>query len=288
MKKMSLANILGKCFYALLFLGIFTACTDDKPGDVETNTQKENEQIVQYQIETQTVSDGISGILEEIYAFEDFSLEAKGVVEKSDNILSCAIINSSLEGTTKRIVVDFGEGCQNQFGDILSGKVITHITLDPTTMTASAKHGFDNFKFNNHLVEGLVDVKRIRFNSYGNPQLDILRNLKITYGNGYVLLVEANHVKEWIEGYPTRESNDDAFLLTGSWKITHPSGTVQTGSIKLPLRKESDCTYVVKGSVEIIHKNTNILLDFGDGTCDDLATLEIKGKLFEFKLRRAM
>ena len=55
--------------------------------------------------------------------------------------------------------------------------------------------------------------------------------------------------------------------------------------ITSPLVKLEDCKYIVAGTIEF-HKGDNIVatIDFGDGTCDNVATKIVGDELTEFKL----
>lgn len=54
-----------------------------------------------------------------------------------------------------------------------------------------------------------------------------------------------------------------------------------------PLVKLEDCKYIVAGTIEF-HKGDAILavIDFGDGTCDNLATKTVDGETTEFVLEK--
>ncbi len=52
-----------------------------------------------------------------------------------------------------------------------------------------------------------------------------------------------------------------------------------------PIIKLDNCKFIVAGTIEF-RKNGEVIatVDFGDGTCDNLATKTIDGKTYEFKL----
>jgi hypothetical protein len=73
-------------------------------------------------------------------------------------------------------------------------------------------------------------------------------------------------------------------LISGNWTITKRDGTLRNVSIVEPLRREMSCRYIVSGTVKIEQGEKNITVDYGNGDCDDLATAEIYGKIFEFHI----
>ena len=285
MKRKNLINFVKYAMYLMIGANLLLSCNDNDE-DLEASAQSDFEQMARIQIDAEMVSEGVSSLLEEIYVSEDLSVAQKAEMSKTYMYPECVMISSEMKGNLKTLVLDFGEGCSSFTGDQLKGKVISVFTYDLTTASINVKHTYENFYFNGYKVEGLTNVDRIRLNEFGNPEAVIKRDLKITNEDGYSVEAKGNHKREWIEGYATRTFDDDAFMITGNWSITHPDGLTQTGNIIEPLRKEYACQYVNKGIVEIQRKGKKLILDYGDGECDDLATIEANGKLYEIKLRK--
>lgn len=57
--------------------------------------------------------------------------------------------------------------------------------------------------------------------------------------------------------------------------------------ITKPLMKTDDCKFIVAGTIEF-RKNDAVVavIDFGDGTCDALATKTVEGETFEFSMKK--
>ena len=55
--------------------------------------------------------------------------------------------------------------------------------------------------------------------------------------------------------------------------IIRKNGTERTVTVVKPLKRKMACRFLVSGSVEIQKNEKTITLDYGDGTCDDLATI---------------
>ena len=59
-----------------------------------------------------------------------------------------------------------------------------------------------------------------------------------------------------------------------------------TKNILIPLERIDGCDYVVKGKIEYIKDGAVVAtVDFGDGSCDDIATKTVDGKTSTFNLR---
>jgi hypothetical protein len=69
---------------------------------------------------------------------------------------------------------------------------------------------------------------------------------------------------------------DNIFSITGSWTTTFATGT-RTSTIMQPLRIRMNCPHIVRGIIEVVRNNNTATIDFGDGTCDNLATVTING-----------
>jgi hypothetical protein len=87
----------------------------------------------------------------------------------------------------------------------------------------------------------------------------------------------ADKEKEWVQGTSTTDRSDDVFLFTGSMSGTNLNGVAYTATIVAPLTKDA-CDWYVSGTVEIVRANMpNVTLNYGDGICDDQATITVNG-----------
>jgi hypothetical protein len=114
-------------------------------------------------------------------------------------------------------------------------------------------------------------MTRIRANDNGNPQSTLVFEVKVTWPNGEWAAREGTKVREFIEGYQTRDFEDNVFLITGNWRSTFKNGTVVKAKITEALRREMTCKFFVSGIVELQKEDRSGTLNFGDGTCDDKA-----------------
>jgi len=89
-----------------------------------------------------------------------------------------------------------------------------------------------------------------------------------------------------VQGKGTRTWGDNVFLITGNVTTTFKDGAVFTSKITAPLRREMACRFIVSGIVEISKGDRQGTLDFGDGTCDNMATFKnAEGVVTAFTLR---
>ncbi|HHN48477.1 MAG TPA: hypothetical protein ENN08_06055 [Bacteroidales bacterium] len=123
-------------------------------------------------------------------------------------------------------------------------------------------------------------------NSEGHPEYETIVDGTVTLHNEVgVISWQAERLRTWIEGYDTPVWFDDVFLITGSGSHSHSNGGGFTRTILEPLRRELSCHHYVSGVVQTVPENRPIrTLDYGDGTCDNIATLIIGNQTYIIRL----
>lgn len=270
-------SILTLIFSAFMLI----SCQDD--GTDMDGVQLDEASAIE-QAEIDNVSEGVNAIIEDVYYNEENQTAAKGVEVESKFIPECVTITKVLTTNTKIITIDFGDGCVTKNENIVSGKINMEYIYNITDLTVTIDYTFDNFYFNSKKVEGEINKIRIRFNENGNPEATINKNIKIIWDDGTFVTVEGERVREWIEGVGSGAWGDNVFLITGQWTITKKDGTVNTATIVEPLRREMSCKFIVSGKTEIERGGKKIMLDYGNGECDDLAIVTVDGKEIEIHL----
>jgi hypothetical protein len=70
---------------------------------------------------------------------------------------------------------------------------------------------------------------------------------------------------------------DDVFLITGNHTVTNAAGKTKNCFITEALQKKAACDNIGTGKLRLEGENGYAIIDFGDGTCDKLATVSING-----------
>jgi hypothetical protein len=56
-------------------------------------------------------------------------------------------------------------------------------------------------------------------------------------------------------------------------------------NVTVPVEKRASCTWITKGRIDLTPEGlATRTVDYGDGTCDDKATLTINGNTFQFQM----
>jgi hypothetical protein len=94
---------------------------------------------------------------------------------------------------------------------------------------------------------------------------------------------ENNESAEWMAGFETTSKSDNIYFLSGSGKVVL-NDTTYTKTITTPLLFDGSCDYIMSGEVELTKNNSSAIIDYGDGTCDNLATVTIDGTTEDISL----
>ncbi len=178
----------------------------------------------------------------------------------------------------KTVTIDFGTGCTGTDGHTRRGKIITVYTGPMIIPGSRATTTFDGFYTDSIKVEGTHIVQN---NSTGNHFIFSVKveNGKLTAPSGNFILWNKNITVTQIEGNGTIHNPlDDIFSITGTGNGTVKRGdnTVQwSAEIINPLIRKFICRWNVKGTVRLTVNGITGLLDYGNGDCDNKATLTI-------------
>ncbi len=192
-----------------------------------------------------------------------------------------------------KITLDFGTGCTGRDGHFRKGKIITTYTNRLIIPGAMATTIFDGFYFDTIKVQGQHKITNT--SQIGSRQFTVdIIDAKLTNPSGNFIDWESHKVITQIEGLGTNIPLDDIFRIEG-----HSNGKVKRdnlivlweSNITEPLVKRFNCRWIVKGKVRTVRRNAAsntpwfALLDFGNGNCDNQATITINGVTFQITLR---
>ncbi|HVX50351.1 MAG TPA: hypothetical protein VHB48_09335 [Chitinophagaceae bacterium] len=188
----------------------------------------------------------------------------------------------------KTITIDFGTGCTGRDGHVRRGKIITVYTGHMIESGSTATTTFDGFYFDSVKVEGTVVAKN---KTTGNALAFSITvtNGKLTAPSGDYIEVNRSHTWAQTSGMDTPHTPaDDIFSITGN-----SSGTAQVAgvtaqwitNITQPVVRKLLCRWRVAGVVTVTHNDKSAVLDYGNGDCDNTATVTIGSKTYNITLR---
>jgi hypothetical protein len=184
----------------------------------------------------------------------------------------CASITEDSETFPKTITIDFGDGCTGPNGITRSGIMYVHLTAPMDETGAIRTVTFENYQINSISVTGSRVTTNLGANDDGHPQFSREVNIAFTQ-NGSTFTRQFSSVLTWLSGYDTEECFDNSWMMTGSGTGTRPDGTVVPRVITSPLYYSHECGYIYQGVMQSTPPVGNITVDYGNGTCDNYATV---------------
>lgn len=190
-------------------------------------------------------------------------------------------------GFPKTIIIDFGTGCTGKDGHTRRGKITTVYTGKLRESGSTATVSFDGYYIDSIKVEGTLKAENK--STTGSYIFSItVTNGKLSLPSGDFIEVNKTHTWTQTDGSSTpRIPGDDVYNVTGS-----SAGTAQiqgntyqwTTEITTPVVRKMSCRWRVAGQVTITRNNIKALLDYGNGECDNKATVTVGQKVFEIIL----
>jgi len=199
-----------------------------------------------------------------------------------------------------KVIVDFGNtGCLGPDGHVRKGKIITVYTNRLIYPEAVATTTFDGFYVDNVKVEGTHRITNISPPLTTIPPVrkfaaDVIDG-KLTKPDGNFVEWNSHKIITQYDGLMTPlDPRDDSFKIEGTAR-----GRVRRGALLVawesaitePLFKRFSCRWIVKGRIRTVRVNATItspwvaILDFGNGHCDNIATVTINGVTYQITLR---
>lgn len=268
---MKIKNLILGLTISLFVLG----CSND---DSNSNSSDLNEAKTSAKIDM--VTEDVAKIVE-----DQFSIQANPAAGKNNNLEtqdlpSCATVEIQLTSTTWTRTITF-ENCTLPNGNVVDGTIIVSGSLNFDTPTHTISYSFVDFHHNGILIEGNKTIVRSLQSTATlaaiHPVANMSIDMTVTFPNGNVYHREGNRIREMIEGFGTPMIwADNVFSISGSWITTFPAGT-RTSTITTPLRVRANCPNIVSGVVTTVGTNNTATLDYGNGDCDNQATLTVNG-----------
>lgn len=196
-------------------------------------------------------------------------------------------IDTAAAGYPITITIDYGIGIQTNHGRVIKGTVTIVMNGDKNTDGSTREITFvncavDTIAVNGKSIETFIGDNTATRKITNNSDVTFVINDKTT------LVRKGEETSEWLAGVGTpKDRSDDKVMITGAVNVNNTtdniaySRTITDGLIKL-----GDCRNIVSGKVEY-RQNVELLgtLDYGDGICDNVATLAVGGTTTEVTLK---
>jgi len=284
-----------KYFFAVLVIGLvlaglLTSCT--REGNVadaaEINATADDEALASSINDdiTNETDEYVSAIELNGYVVEQSASGAQGT--KGSVIIS--VDKPDSVNFPKIVTIDFGtEGFIGSRGNTLKGKLIVTITNRMFIANSSRTISFDNFSINGNSISGTKSTTYNGLNAGFHPNWTIQVNDAITKADGTVVVWNSERTREHIDmnGTPL-QFWDDLYSIKGSSSGINAKGKTYTMTIDAnnPLIVGGGCAFIRQGKATITSESKTVVVDYGNGDCDNLATTTVDGSTREFKLSK--
>lgn len=199
----------------------------------------------------------------------------------------CPNVDIDGEDYPKTITLDYGEGTELKNGKILSGVIEIYISAPRDSSDYQRVVSYTNFGMDSISVNGTSTIEVDKVDSMFRQ---VSSDLTITIADGSQVDRTSERVWQWIAGMETEEDQtDDIIVITGNAEATlNGDVSTYTKEITSPLKRLGTCKYIVEGVV-VVKLDGNVLstVDYGDGTCDEIAEMtDSEGEVSEIDLSK--
>lgn len=189
--------------------------------------------------------------------------------------------------TARTLTIDFGPtNCLCFDGRYRRGQILVRFTTDGLTRRTGAVVTRKDYFVNDNQHTATRTFTDLGAGSF---TVDVTGASIIKANNGGTHSWTANWTFTRTAGFGTPQVSDDMYSVTGSANGTNRRNVTYTTVIDnaRPLIKSANCPkYYTSGVVNITNTNgRTMLLDYGSGACDNIATVTVNGRTKSITLR---
>ncbi|MEI6346804.1 MAG: hypothetical protein WCP69_02545 [Bacteroidota bacterium] len=269
---------------AIAGISLFTSCKKDR-----ANNSEETELAIEIQsnnAEATKVYDIINNEIDDASAL----IDSLNYVNPTKTLDSCVTITINHPDTTtwpKIIIYDFSGNCTTENGNVLSGQIVINQTDRYRNDGMVRTITFNGFAINGYMVTGTKTITNLgTISGFKTFSVSIVDGAITTPTGEVIVTRNAQRVRSWIEGESTHQKYDDVYLITGTTSGPTRNGKVFSSTITEPLLVAKNCRWIKRGKITTtIENGPVVLIDFGNGDCDRIATITINGNTRTVNMR---
>lgn len=250
-------GILKKSFSVVAIALLCFSCSDDETTN-NPNLQKINKDEVKTVVETVDLVRVADNILTDIFTGDS---EAKESAKKPDDCYEGTFSENSFTLTFDNCTLENEEAINGTISVdyVLEGEKVSYMaTFIDFSVNGVVINGTRSFNF-----DGDIDINE------GSYSFSVTSNLAIVFEDSTI--VEINGTKSF--GFTIGDSPETSlYTIDGGWSLK-TNGDTYSVNINDTLEGNLACVNITTGSMELAKNGLVVNVDFGDGTCDDVATL---------------
>ncbi len=266
-----------------LLLGLFlSACVKEK---VEPTALK------QMPLSPATDELIIENMMQELYfELDEMDLWLMGFKSGNEgpNCRTITIEPEGKENWPKTMTIDYGEGCEIKEGLVKRGKLIIEVSGPRGSEQLEKTVRFVRYAVNGKVFQGGKKLTFTQEGRRGHPTWTVNSRVKIHLDRETTIERNSSKTRIMFSGYDTpKRLMDDQFMMVGTTSGVNREGKSYKTEITEPLLNSRSCDWIRKGIISFsVLDESKLELNFGDGECDNLATVTKDGETREIKLKR--
>jgi hypothetical protein len=268
---------------SLLLLGSFAVFVACKKETVISEDPSTASSAISTSANDDNIADAVFMDLKEVTDQTGLEATLKGI---DSTKYPCAKITTSVDTLLKSIIatVDFGsENCLCKDGKYRRGKIQVKITGNKNIIGSSIVYTVQDYFVNNNGVSGTKTLTVVDDHSFRI----VVVNGKVTKADGGVITWNTDRTRTMTAGYDTKDNfSDDVFAISGTSSGINAAGNAYKFTTITSIVKANACHWITSGKLKIERTGKlDAVVDYGDGTCDSLATVTVANKTFPFVMK---
>jgi len=155
-----------------------------------------------------------------------------------------------------------------------------------SNVNSVATFTFKDFVSDGYKISGTHKIIYLGLNSSNSwPRYSVVTEAKIVFPDSKFITYRAEYTRLKSEGASTATADDDVWRIEGHSSGVTREGVAWTASYPSALVKKHSCKWFSSGTVLITSEGMpDRTINFGDGTCDNKATITIGDKTSDIEL----
>lgn len=263
-----------------LFFTLFNSCQKD-----QTTAAIDDVTLSQQETQSEEILSDVDLLVDE--AIDSNAGQLKSATINTAYLTDCPVITIDTTSVPQVMTIDFGTSCTGKDGKVRSGKIIVTSTAF-RTFPSVRDRTFDNYYVDGNKVEGSITktIEKVQENHIRTATLQ--ENVTITFADGAGTATRVASLTRQYQRGVLANPSDNQIVSWGTVEFTRASGVIlnKTISADTPLVFKTECHHIVSGIVSVTtSNNVSWTIDYGNGDCDNLATLTRNGKTKQITIR---
>jgi hypothetical protein len=273
---------------ALLSFTLMNGCKKEDSTPTTPSANEENQIEARDMGQAEDVNNDIDNVVAEVMVNPGNGSIAERNGDPANSELSCAaVVHDSVAQT---VTITFNH-CMGRHGHVRDGQIIVQYHNGRYwDVGAYWDVTFNNFYIDDMQVTGTRHIENVGPASNGMTW-NITASLVFTNSsNGNTRTWTSTRTRTITQGYGDTTITNHIYVINGTANRTNSANGRSVDITITNLTRDLSCQYITAGTLNCHPSDgrPDKLIDFGNGTCDDLANVTINGNTFTIHLHGSM